>query len=161
MSDSNIDTFLKNPEPVDTPPKPNGIGWGVKEEELFDEGNYDKYDKYQRSYIEFVLKNLKKESRLRKKEFKKLSFLAKLWTFTIILITILQGFGAFPFQFFTDKFTYLKFSLSSQAYIALVTTTTATILGLYTIAAYWLYRKDALTFDFIKSKDKDNQDNIK
>ncbi|HDK8956774.1 TPA: hypothetical protein PVK16_003642 [Acinetobacter baumannii] len=68
--------------------------------------------------------------------------------FLTILISILQGFGAFPFQFTTDKFTYLKFLLSSQDYIALVTTTTATILDLYTIATYWLYRKDALTFDF-------------
>ncbi|HAV5498241.1 TPA: hypothetical protein JI107_02595 [Acinetobacter baumannii] len=131
MSDSAINHFLENPEPIETPPKANGIGWGEKELQLFDEGTYDKY---QRKYIEFVLKKLKKESKLRKSEFKKLSFLAKVWTFTIILISILQGFGAFPFQFTTDKFTYLKFSLSSQAYIALVTTNTATILGLYTIA---------------------------
>ncbi|PPB87198.1 hypothetical protein [Acinetobacter soli] len=151
---NSIDDFLKNPEP-ETPPKPNGKGWAKKEQKLFASGHYDKY---QRKYIKFVLKNLKKESKLRKKEFKKLSFLAKLWTFTIILISILQGFGEFPFQLFTNKFTYLKFSLSSQAYIALVTTTTATILGLYTIAAYWLYRKDALTFDFLKNKDKDNSD---
>ncbi len=155
MSDSAIDHFLENPKPIETPPPPkqNGIGWGIKERLLFDEGTYDKY---QRKYIEFFLKNLKKESKLRKSEFKKLSFLAKIWTFTIILITILQGFGAFPFQFAADKFTYLKFSLSSQAYIALVTTTTATILGLYTIAAYWLYRKDALTFDFLKKANKEN-----
>lgn len=147
-----VDDFLANPEP-ETPPKPNGKGWAKKEQKLFANGNYDKY---QRKYIKFVLKNLKKESKLRKSEFKKLSLLAKLWTFTIISISVLQGFGTFPVQFFTDKFTYLKFSLSSQAYIALVTTTTATILGLYTIAAYWLYRKDALTFDFLKKTNKEN-----
>ncbi|MFI8127118.1 hypothetical protein [Acinetobacter sp. ABJ-A23_2] len=144
--------FLNDPTPLEVPPTSRGDSLGVEEENAFKKGDYDDY---QKRYIEIVLDNLEKEAELRKREFKKLSYIAIGWTLTIILITIIQGFGTFPLQFFTNTFSYLKFNLSNQAYVALVTTTTATILGLYTIAAYWLYRKDALTFDFLKKTDKD------
>lgn len=145
--------FLSNPTPLEVPPPGNSDCLGVEEENAFKNGDYDDY---QKRYIEIVLDNLEKEAELRKREFKKLSYIAIGWTLTIILITIVQGFGGFPVQWFTGTFSYLKFNLSNQAYIALVTTTTATILGLYTIAAYWLYRKDALTFDFLKKTNKEN-----
>ncbi|RKG48499.1 hypothetical protein D7V64_15050 [Acinetobacter cumulans] len=148
-----LSDFLSNPTPLEVPPSDISDSLGVAEENAFKKGDYDDY---QKRYIEIVLDNLEKEADLRKREFKKLSYIAIGWTLTIILITIVQGFGAFPVQWFTGTFSYLKFNLSNQAYIALVTTTTATILGLYTIAAYWLYRKDALTFDFLKKTDKEN-----
>lgn len=146
--------FLDNPTPLEAPSSDTPDSLGVEEENAFKKGDYDEYE---RRYIEIVLKNLEKEAKLRKREFKKLSYIAIGWTLTIILITVVQGFGAFPVQWFTGTFSYLKFNLSNEAYIALVTTTTATILGLYTIAAYWLYRKDALTFDFLKKTDKENK----
>lgn len=149
---NHFDSFLNNPTPLEVPSDtPDNLG--VEEENAFKKGDYDDY---QKRYIEIVLDNLEKEAKLRKREFKKLSYIAIGWTLTIILITVVQGFGAFPVQWFTGTFSYLKFNLSNEAYIALVTTTTATILGLYTIAAYWLYRKDALTFDFLKKTDKEN-----
>lgn len=151
-----VSDFLNNPTPLEVPPSNTPNTLGVEEENAFKKGDYDDY---QKRYIEIVLDNLEKEAELRKKEFRKLSYIAIGWTLTIILITVFQGFGAFPIQLFTGAFSYLKFNLSNQAYIALVTTTTATILGLYTIAAYWLYRKDALTFDFLKKTDKENTSN--
>lgn len=150
---ASIADFLDRATPLETPQSDAPDCLGVEEENAFKKGDYDDY---QKRYIEIVLDNLEKEAELRKKEFKKLSYIAIGWTITIILITITQGFGAFPIQFFTGTFSYLKFNLSDGAYIALVTTTTATILGLYTIAAYWLYRKDALTFDFLKKTEKDD-----
>lgn len=148
-----LSDFLSNPTPLEVPSSDSPDCLGVEEENAFKKGDYDDY---QKRYIEIVLDNLEKEAELRKREFKKLSYIAIGWTLTIILITIVQGFGAFPVQWFTGTFTYLKFNLSNHAYIALVTTTTATILGLYTIAAYWLYRKDALTFDFLKKTENNN-----
>ncbi|MDV8155178.1 hypothetical protein [Acinetobacter bereziniae] len=144
-----ITSFLDDPVPIEIPPSTPTDCLGVEEENAFKNNDYDDY---QKRYIDIVLDNLEKEAELRKREFKKLSYIAIGWTLTIIIITIIQGFGAFPIQWFKGTFTYLKFNLSNQAYITLVSTTTITILGLYTIAAYWLYRKDALTFDFLKKK---------
>lgn len=151
MTESYLD-FLDNPTPLEVPATDGSDCLGLEEENAFKNADYDDY---QKRYIEIVLDNLEKEAVLRKKEFKKLSRIAIGWTITLILITVAQGFGAFPIQFFTGTFSYLKFNLSNETYIALVTTTTATILGLYSIAAYWLYRKDALTFDFLKKTEKD------
>lgn len=152
MPDSVID-FLNNSTPLETPPDDLSDGLSTEEENAFKNGDYDVY---QKRYIEIVLDNLEKEADLRKTEFKKLSKIAIGWTLTIVVLTFMQGFGEFPVQFFKKDFTYLKFNLSDTAYVALVSTTTATILGLYTIAAYWLYRKDALTFNFLKKADKDD-----
>jgi hypothetical protein len=66
--------------------------------------------------------------------------LALVWIFVILAVVLLQGFG----QWFTplfDGFRYLSFKLSDTVVIAFITSTTATVLGLYGIAAYWLYGK--------------------
>lgn len=72
------------------------------------------------------------------------------WLGLITVISLLQGFaGIMPFEIRLSAieieklpFTleHKKFVLSDTSYIALITTTTATILGLYTIAAIWLYK---------------------
>ena len=156
---SSVDDFLSGSENLEEENKNNSSKEKAKEEtEQFEEGDYDKY---QQRYIEIVLSNLKKEGQLRKKELRKLSRVATFWMIAIVIITLMQGFSSFPIHWFNDSFTYLKFNLSNEAYIALVTTTTTTILGLYSIAAYWLYRKDALTFDFLKKKEKDKEESDK
>ncbi|MGS8279342.1 hypothetical protein ACU7AI_15155 [Pseudomonas aeruginosa] len=69
-----------------------------------------------------------------------LLLLAVLWIFVIFVVVLLQGFG----QWFTpipSGFEYLPFKLSDTLLITFITTTTGTVLGLYGIAAYWLYGK--------------------
>ena len=82
-----------------------------------------------------------------------LNFLSKITIYWLGLITVvswLQGFKG-PFlininikseylEKFPLYFSVEKFELTNPAFIALITTTTATILGLYTIAAIWLYK---------------------
>lgn len=82
-----------------------------------------------------------------------LNFLSKITIYWLGLITViswLQGFKG-PFMItinlkpeylekFPLYFSIEKFELTNPAFIALITTTTATILGLYTIAAIWLYK---------------------
>lgn len=66
--------------------------------------------------------------------------LALAWIFVILAVVLLQGFG----QWFTplyDGYKYIPFKLSDTVVIAFITSTTATVLGLYGIAAYWLYGK--------------------
>lgn len=66
--------------------------------------------------------------------------LALIWIFVILAVVLLQGFG----QWFTplrDGYKHIPFKLSDTVVIAFITSTTATVLGLYGIAAYWLYGK--------------------
>ena len=64
---------------------------------------------------------------------------AVLFTFLGMLVFgVIGGFG----QWFTpilNDFSYIPFNLSDTVLIAFMTTTTTTVLGLYGIAAYWLY----------------------
>lgn len=69
-----------------------------------------------------------------------LLLLAVVWLFVIFVVILLQGFG----QWFTpipDGYKYLDFELSDTLLITFITSTTGTVLGLYGIAAYWLYGK--------------------
>ncbi len=66
--------------------------------------------------------------------------LALVWIFVILVVVLLQGFGRW-FTPFTEGFEHLPFKLSDTVVIAFITSTTATVLGLYGIAAYWLYGK--------------------
>ncbi|MGC3892659.1 hypothetical protein [Pseudomonas urmiensis] len=79
--------------------------------------------------------------------------LALVWIFVILVVVLLQGFG----QWFTplfDGYVYLKFKLSDTVVIAFITSTTATVLGLYGIAAYWLYGKPPPDKKTVAAKDK-------
>lgn len=95
-------------------------------------------------------RHTEEEHDLRKKH---LSFLSKITIYWLGLITViswLQGFkGLFMVNIhfkseYLEKmpiyFSVSNFELTNPAFIALITTTTATILGLYTIAAIWLYK---------------------
>jgi len=65
------------------------------------------------------------------------------WVVIIWLVVPLQGFGQWflPFPAPSKDEVYLPFSLSNTVIVAFMTSTTTTVLGLYGIAAYWLYGK--------------------
>lgn len=92
----------------------------------------------------------KEEHSLRKKYLNFLSKITIYWLGLITTVSWLQGFKN-PFLLsvyikpeYLEKFPFYfsigEFQLTNPAFIALITTTTATILGLYTIAAIWLYK---------------------
>lgn len=66
--------------------------------------------------------------------------LALVWIFVILVVVLLQGFGRW-FTPFPNGFHHIQFKLSDTVIVAFITSTTATVLGLYGIAAYWLYGK--------------------
>lgn len=68
--------------------------------------------------------------------------LTVVWILFVWLVVLLQGFGQWFFSYpelKADEF-HLKFALSDSTLIAFMTTTTTTVLGLYGIAAYWMYK---------------------
>lgn len=82
-----------------------------------------------------------------------LLYLAVAWIFVIFTVVLLQGFG----QWFTpipDRYSYLPFKLSDRLLTVFITSTTATVVGLYGVAAYWLYGKPKSEAK-VESKDND------
>ncbi|WP_151831994.1 hypothetical protein [Acinetobacter ursingii] len=95
-------------------------------------------------------RHTEEEHDLRKKHLGFLSKITIYWLGLITAVSWLQGFKG-PFMVnihikseYLEKmpiyFSVSSFELTNPAFIALITTTTATILGLYTIAAIWLYK---------------------
>ena len=76
------------------------------------------------------------------------------WIVVIWLVVLLQGFGRWfgPMWEMGSKYMYLHFKLSDSILIAFMTSTTATVLGLYGIAAYWLYGSNKKTAEPIDRK---------
>ncbi|NMX99331.1 hypothetical protein HBO43_22330 [Pseudomonas veronii] len=91
---------------------------------------------------------------LRTTSTRKLFILTVVWLSVIWLVVFLQGFGQwfFPHPAPASDEAYLKFHLSDSVMIAFITSTTATVLGLYGIAAYWLYGKKLPIADEKKKK---------
>lgn len=95
-------------------------------------------------------RHTEEEHDLRKKHLKFLSRITIYWLGLISVVSYLQGFKGNGLITIHLKSEYLeklpfyidspKFELTNPAFISLITTTTATILGLYTIAAIWLYK---------------------
>lgn len=69
-----------------------------------------------------------------------LFILTIIWIIFIWMILILQGFKGYPFQQNSQIYNFLEFHLSDTVLIAFMTTTTTTVLGLYGIGAYWLFK---------------------
>ncbi|MDN8341092.1 hypothetical protein QZK74_03865 [Acinetobacter baumannii] len=69
-----------------------------------------------------------------------LFILTIVWIIFIWVILILQGFKGYPFQQTSHIYNFLVFHLSDTVLIAFMTTTTTTVLGLYGIGAYWLFK---------------------
>ncbi|MBV4514935.1 hypothetical protein [Pseudomonas kurunegalensis] len=90
--------------------------------------------------LEQQLKERRQLHKLRKRHSSRLFRLTVAWVSLVWLVVLLQGFG----QWFTPLFlgfSYIKFHLSDTVAVAFITSTTATVLGLYGIAAYWLFGK--------------------
>lgn len=66
--------------------------------------------------------------------------LTVVWVIVIWLVVLLQGFEQW-FWPIDEGYKYIRFKLSDAVVIAFMTTTTTTVLGLYGIAAFWLYGK--------------------
>ena len=91
---------------------------------------------YKRRNEEQQLLEKQQTHEIRKKHLGRLFYLTLCWIVVIWIVVVLQGFGQIPTK--TNMFD-LKFELSEAILIAFMTTTTTTVLGLYGIAAYWLY----------------------
>lgn len=105
-------------------------------------------DEYRTARMEADLNELKRQHEERKdlhgirtKHAWLLFYLTVAWILIVWIVVLLQGFGQwfFPTPPLTSDQFYLKFKLSDTVLVAFMTSTTATVLGLYGIAAYWMY----------------------
>ncbi len=87
---------------------------------------------------------------LRRKHMGRLFTLTVVWIGIVWLVVLLQGFGRW-FLLWPNEIPgeskILPFKLDSTVIVAFMTSTTATVLGLYGIAAYWLFGKNKPTED--------------
>lgn len=77
---------------------------------------------------------------LRKQHARRLFCLTVVWVGVVWFVVLMQGFERW-FLPMLDGFVALPFSLTNTVAVAFITSTTATVLGLYGIAAYWLSGK--------------------
>ena len=103
--------------------------------------NSTQYDKISHKDLKNRQKLLheKQNQEIRIQHLNYLFILTIIWIVFIWSILLLQGFKGFPFQT-PHIYNYLTFHLSDTVLIAFMTTTTATVLGLYGIGAYWLFK---------------------
>ena len=90
---------------------------------------------------------------IRKKHAGWLFGLTVCWIAIVWLVVLMQGFNRFPIPLFPSMYKNLSFKLSDSVVMAFMTSTTATVLGLYGIAAYWLFGNNEKKAKKIK-KDK-------
>lgn len=105
---------------------------------------------------------------LRKSHITKLFWLTVCWIFVVWVILLLQGFTQWflPYPGLSEGQHYLHFKLTNTVLVSFITSTTATVLGLYGIAAYWLYggrKKEGDNKEESKktAKDSDNEEGEK
>jgi hypothetical protein len=91
--------------------------------------------------LEQQLKERRQLHKLRKRHSSRLFRLTVAWVSLVWLVILLQGFKQWFTPFPLDGFEHLPFHLTDAVAIAFITSTTATVLGLYGIAAYWLFGK--------------------
>lgn len=90
--------------------------------------------------LEHQLEERRDLHQLRKRHSSRLFGLTVCWISVVWLVVLLQGFGQWFFPI-PDALSYIRFKLSDTVAVAFITSTTATVLGLYGIAAYWLFGK--------------------
>ena len=100
-------------------------------------------------------KEKRQSHKLRKRQLGKLFWITTIWISLLWFVILLQGFKGWFFPIPTN-YEKLPFQLDKAELIALITTTTATVLGLYTIAAMWLFGKEKV--DASKSENNSNSD---
>lgn len=103
------------------------------------EGSED-LEKIERAFKVIEKFNNDELHKIRKKHLSRLFLLTCIWSGIVIFLLISQGLHRL-WWFPTCYFEALAFNLDNSVLIAFITSTTATIIGLYTIAAYWLFKK--------------------
>lgn len=78
---------------------------------------------------------------IRKTHLQRLFILTCVWTGLVIFVLISTGLKRLWWFPTPLRLEALRFELESSVMIAFITSTTATIIGLYTIATYWLFKK--------------------
>lgn len=151
------DLFFEDPSSSweDFPDEPPFEGW--YQNTNFDPGTLDLSSDLEEYEQQYKIKKLETEitkiqqkidekndlHKLRKTHSQRLFLFSITWLIVVWLIILLQGFGEtfWPeFEFGKYKLIKLKFNLDNSVLIALITSTTASVLGLYGIAAYWLFK---------------------
>lgn len=111
----------------------------VLEDTTFNSSNYKKVSHEDLERRQKLLhENQNQEIRIKHLHY--LFTLTIIWIVFIWIILILQGFKGYPFQQTSHIYDFLEFQLSDTVLIAFMTTTTTTVLGLYGIGAYWLFK---------------------
>lgn len=101
-----------------------------------DEVDYQEgLDTYQKERQQQKLRERSDLHDMRKDHAQRLFNLISVWLAFLALVLVLQGGLLINFK------PELYFYLSDTVLIALITSTTATVLGLYIVAAYWLFGK--------------------
>jgi len=108
--------------------------------------------------LEQKLHEAKENHQLRQRHAKKLFILAITWISILWIILLIQGFGKFPFPSLLENYENLEFKLSDSVLIAFMTSTTTTVVGLYGIAAYWLFRAPRKKEKEAQKKSKDKSE---
>ncbi|MCO4857254.1 hypothetical protein MKD49_12265 [Herbaspirillum sp. WGmk3] len=103
------------------------------------------------------LQENKENHQLRQKHAKRLFVLAILWIAILWIVLLIQGFGKFPIPSFIAGYENLEFNLSDSVLIAFMTSTTTTVVGLYGIAAYWLFRSQSKKNDKTEKNRKEKK----
>lgn len=78
---------------------------------------------------------------MRKEHASRLFFLIVAWLVFMAVVVFAQGMYVYKIIQGDETVWKLSFSLSDAVLIALITSTTATVLGVYGVAAYWLFGK--------------------
>lgn len=106
------------------------------------DGN-ESLDDIRTAYEKMTLEHEKDLHKIRKTHLDRLFYLTCVWSGLIIYILISLGLGRLLWFSSTPSYhtDIAPFKLDKSIIIAFITSTTATIIGLYTIAAYWLFKK--------------------
>lgn len=80
---------------------------------------------------------------IRKTHLNRLFYITCIWSGIVVYVLISTGLGRLLFfsASTTEHIDVAPFKLDNSIIITFITSTTTTIIGLYTIAAYWLFKK--------------------
>lgn len=138
MADSQVVVHAEDPASLENgaePEKPISSGLPGASPDLFDlKQQYEINEiKHRLDQMAADLKHDADLHELRKRYSLYLFVLVVVWVVTVWATLVFQGFGKFP------HVDGMVFSLSDTVLVAFITSTTASVLGLFGIAAYWMF----------------------
>lgn len=86
------------------------------------------------------LKDAQKTAQWRDSHLKMLFWLTVIWVAFLCFLVLLIGYKKFFLWPLMNTVEWIPFELDNTVIVAFFTTTTATVLGLYTVAALWLFK---------------------